>query len=418
MTDLWTEATLDYEGMAREAALARVEAELGGVLPFLLAARTPAEYGHRRALAETRLEAIALRHGVDPGEIMAIADGRFRLYREALAEGICPVDPVVNAARGEGGGPERADQHDEQVDFGPSYGEVPRTENTMPDGSVVQPGPGDPPQFWFMPVTRDEAPGHPSSVMPSGGQMNPVARKKAKKGKGKKSKKDSPHVDDAGRMVIPSNKPGKTVRTIPDMSGNRPGNMSPKKIKKQVQAMRKKAQEGGADYLAETPPDLGTGPGSLDVGVMGQAGQPSIPAGDQEVPRSGAGNTPMINRKVTSGRRPRRDPVAAQITAVAASVRASNPWLHPDEARRIARETVGRYFTRTADDYGPTAWNDSPPIPSSGGSGDSGGGGGTGPLGHALEYKGLQSLMPGGAGGAGAAGGAGGAAEVAELAAL
>lgn len=337
MTDLWTEASLDHELMAREAGLARVTAELDGVMPFLLAARSDAEFGHRMALAESRLEAIALQHGIAPGEVTDLARRQYALYREALAEGQDPLDEVLQSTHSYGTGPEEADHHDVAFGGGLGYSEVPA--GNLPGG----PNPA---------VTQPRFPG-----------PEPLIDAQAKR----KNKKNGRHKTGS----------------------------------------RRTAQ--GGDYLSETPPDTGTGPGSQDIGVEGPAGPPSIPAG---MPGQAGSNTPIMNRQVTSS----KDPVRRQVLAVAESIRATNPWLPEDQVLRVARTTVARYFPKAAGtDWSPSIVSDAPPRQTGdgGGSGDSGG---TGPLGHMLEWKGLKSMMPGGGGGA--AGAAGEAGEVAELAAL
>jgi hypothetical protein len=368
MTTLWDEATFDHEAMARQAAFDRVAAELRAVMPFLLAARNEGEYSHRRALAGQRLETIALLHGLEPGEVTAMADRQYQLYRQALAEDTDPLDEVVESTHYRGSGPERADRHDEGPDFGPGYSEVPRGNLTRPDDATIHPGPGDPPQQWFQPVTREEAPSHPPSLMAEEEPRTAAKRRKKQL----------------------------------------------KAMKKQARLLREAQGVTTPDYMAETPPDLGTGAGSQDIGVAGPAGPPSVGAGSNNM-SAGTGSTvpltPPSIGQVTSS----RDPVHAQVIAITASVRASNPWLPEGECRRIARQTVARYMPRTgATNWAPTAYDDSPPTQNGGGSGGDGGGGGA--VQHMLEGQGLRSMLPGGAGAG--AGGAGAAADVAELAAL
>jgi hypothetical protein len=347
VTTLWDEASLDHEQLAREAALDRVTAELNAVMPFLLAARGPQEYAHRRALAESRLEAIALRHGISPDQVLEMADRHFALYREALTDGQDPVQEMVQSTRGYGTGPERPDSHTTGPDFSSSYSEVPQGAPGGPDPRVVTPdfpGPGD-----------DLGSGEE-------GRESSSAR--------------------AARKIA--------------------------KRQRRIAALR--AQADSSDYLSQTPPDLGTGMGSQDMGVAGeQQGPPSIAAGGgggNNMPAGVPYSPPSIGQ-VTSG----RDPVHQQIIAVAASVRASNPWLPQAECRRIARQTVGRYFT-AGTDWTNNEVHDGPPV-QTGGGGKGGGGGSM--LDSMMEGQGLKSMIPGMGGGAGAAGGA---AEVAELAAL
>lgn len=162
--DLWFEASADHEAMAKEAALARADAELDGVMPFLLASRSPAEYGHRRDLAWDSLCTIAARCGLEPGELAGIADRRFALYREALAEGQDPLQEVADCSHASGG-PEKADEHD----TGPApdaYSEVPPGPTKGPDPRVVQVRPPE-----IGPVT--EATGSLRKQADAGNMMTP-----------------------------------------------------------------------------------------------------------------------------------------------------------------------------------------------------------------------------------------------------
>lgn len=130
--DLWIEATASHEEMAREAALARADAELEGVMPFLLASRSDAEFDHRSALAGETIATIAARCGVDEDELHATARRRFELYREALAEGADPLQEVVDCSHASGG-PEKPDEH--------STGPAPDAYSEVPPGPTKGPAP-------------------------------------------------------------------------------------------------------------------------------------------------------------------------------------------------------------------------------------------------------------------------------------
>jgi len=148
MDDLWTIASEDHEGLARQAALARADAELEGVMPFLLASRTPGEFEHRASLAEDSFVAIAARGDLDLGDLIAVARRRYELYREALAEDVDPVislEPLLNGG-GFGSGPERADSHTEGPDYSGGYSEVPPGAPGGPDPQVTQVRPETPGQ--------------------------------------------------------------------------------------------------------------------------------------------------------------------------------------------------------------------------------------------------------------------------------
>jgi hypothetical protein len=141
MDDLWEAASGDHEHFAREAAVARADAEMATVFPFLLAARTPEEFAHRSALMGEQFELIAARNGVDYDDLAATARRRYELYREALMEGEDPLislEPLLNGG-GYGQGPEEPLEHDEGPDFSHGYSEVPMGNLSGPDPAVTRP---------------------------------------------------------------------------------------------------------------------------------------------------------------------------------------------------------------------------------------------------------------------------------------
>lgn len=138
MSDMWFEASDNHEAMAREAALARAGAELDGVMPFLLAARSPGEYEHREALALSSMASIAEGCGIDTADLMATARRRYDLYRQALAEGVDPLTELIQSTRTYGTGPEEGYEHEEGPDFSHGYSEVPQGPLQSADPRVVQ----------------------------------------------------------------------------------------------------------------------------------------------------------------------------------------------------------------------------------------------------------------------------------------
>lgn len=336
MDDLWEDASGDHEHFTREAALARADAELESVMPFLLASRSEDEFGHRASLAEESFVAIAARNDLYLGDLMAIARRRYDLYREALAEGVDPVtplEPLLNGG-GYGTGPERADSHTEGPDFSGGYSEVPAGPPGGPDPQVTQ--------------VRPEAPG-------------PVAQATG-------SLRRRADADPGSMMMSPY-----------------------------------------------TPPDTGTGNGSVDVGVPGGGTDglaPSLPAGTQ-----GGGGTAPVGQPTSSpgvSSTASRDPVRSRVLRATAMIAQANPGLPQAECERLGRKVVARYL-READLTDSVMGNG----PANGGS-DSGSssGGGTGLAGHMLEGQGIRSMISGGGGEAAGAGAAGELAEMAPLLAL
>jgi len=330
MDDLWTIASDDHEGIARQAALARADADLEGILPFLYAARSDQEFFHRLAVAGESLATVEARHGLEAGSMTEVATQRYALYREALAEGTDPLVsliPLLNG--GEGGGGEKPDQHSEGPDFSGSYSEVPPGPLSGPSPQVTRP--------------RPEA---AAPVQEATGSLRRTA--------------------DASPQGMMTNQ--------------------------------------------YTPPDLGTGDGSLDIGVAspGSGGMtPSIPAG-----MPGGSAAPV--GQVTSS----RDPVRSRVLQATAAIAQANPGLPREECERVARKVVSGYLREA--DLSDSAISNAP-MGGGGSGGDGGSGGGHGgAVKDMLAGQGLRSMLPGGAGaGAGeAAGGAAGAGELAELAPL
>ncbi len=105
---LWTEASLNHEGAAREAALDRVSAELEEVMPFFFASRSTQEYGHRRDLASDRLVSIAVQCGVEASVVYEHADRQMALYFDAIRHLALPEgDSSAGGGRGEAAGASR-----------------------------------------------------------------------------------------------------------------------------------------------------------------------------------------------------------------------------------------------------------------------------------------------------------------------
>jgi hypothetical protein len=331
MDDLWTIASDDHEGIAREGALARADADLEGILPFLYAARSDQEFFHRLAVAGESFAAVEARHGLEEGTMTEVAARRYALYREALAEGTDPLTaliPLLNGG-GDGSGPEKPDAHSEGPDFSGSYSEVPTGPLSGPNPMVTRP--------------RPEA-------------------------------------------AAPVQEATGALRRTADAS--QPAMMT-------------------SQY---TPPDLGTGSGSLDIGVAspGTGGMtPSIPAGMPGGSAAPAG-------QVTSS----RDPVRSKVLQATAAIARANPGLPREECERVARKVVSGYL-RQADLTDSVMGNGPMTGGGSGGDGSGGGGGHGGAAKDMLAGQGLRSMLPGGAGaGAGAGAAAGGAGELAELAPL
>lgn len=321
MDDLWEIASGEHEHFAREASLARAEAELDGIMPFLYQARSEQEFFHRLAMASPAIIAVEARNGLD-GEMTELAARRYALYREALAEGqdsTVALDALLQGG-GFGSGPEKPDEHSEGPDFSGGYSEVPAGAPGGPDPQVTQ-------------------------VRPP--QQQPVTQ----------------------------------------ATGS---------LRRQADAA-----PGSAMTPSYAPPDLGTGNGSVDIGV----GSPSLGGYSPSVPAGTA--APAGSQRVTSS----RDPVRSRVLRVTAMIAQANPGLPQAECERLGRRVVARYL-RQADLTNSVMGNGPAEGPSGGGDSGSGHGGAAKDM---LAGQGLRSMLPGLGGGAAAGGEAAGAAEALPL---
>jgi len=208
--------------------------------------------------------------------------------------------------------------------------------------------------------------------------------------------------------------PGPLSGPSPQVTRPRPEAAAP--VTEATGSLRRQADANPSAMMTSqyTPPDLGTGNGSVDIGVAspGNGGMtPSIPAG-----MPGGSAAPV--GQVTSGLDlATRDPVRSRVLQATAAIAQANPHLPYAECERIGRKVVARYLTADLNDSAIS----NGPMESGGGSGGGDGGHGGDMAKNMLAGQGLRSMLPGLGGGAGAgeaAGAAGGLGELAEAAPL
>ena len=100
---------------------------------FLFQSQTPRELEHRLAFAATRIERVADATGVPAADLEEAARRRYALLKEALPEGVDPVDEIMHPNQGFGSGPAQGYEHDEGPDFSHGYSEVPQGAPGGPD---------------------------------------------------------------------------------------------------------------------------------------------------------------------------------------------------------------------------------------------------------------------------------------------
>ena len=348
MTDLFTEASYDHEGLARVAALAQAEAGLGELFPFFAQSRSWRDYTHRRALAAGQLTAIAARSGVGLADVCDLADSHMVLYVEAmtkaaLPEGADPLQAVTDASRPQGAGPAKGYEHDEGPDFSGGYAEIPQGPPGGPSPAVTQ-------MVYEKPQPVQEAVGRRTGAAKSCPSCSCSMTSKGKC-RGCKTR--------GGCTCTPGDPCGGT------------------KAMKQG-SLRHTAQDPG-NRAAGQPSMSSQLPAGVGPGMAG--GSSGTPDGTMQ-----GGFAPMV---APPGSNPRGqaspgDQVNQQVTAVATSIALTNPALPESECRRVARRVVGGYL-RQADLEGSVIGDQ--PI-----GGDSEGGGGGGMTGWE-KYRATRGLI-------------------------
>jgi hypothetical protein len=300
-TTLWAEASYDHDAWAREAALDAAGAHMASVMPFLLQASTERELEHRLIYAEGHLQDIEAATNVGVPDLQQMARRHYALLKQALPEGQDPLAWVPSAPAGYGSGPEKPLEHDEGPDFSGGYSEIP------------QGAPGGPPPQVTAPVF--EPPQQPSEI--TAANTSPVHS-----------------CAECGRKL--------TGRGTCKGCGMLPGECP---CSKKVARLQRRADNtAGQMPMSTVPAGIGGMASSPDGAGSAAPMAPSAPApGNQTSQGPDSSYDPAISATGS-----RRDPVAEQISAVASSVRASNPHLPASECRRIARRVVGSYL-RTAD---------------------------------------------------------------------
>jgi hypothetical protein len=328
-TTLWAEASYDYDADARESMLDAAGAHMASVMPFLLQAGSERELEHRLIYAEGRLQQIEEATSVGVPDLQQMARRHYALLKQALPEGQDPLAWVPSAPAGYGSGPEKPLEHDDGPDFS-GYSEVP------------QGAPGGPPPQVTTPVF--EPPQQPQEV--TAANTSPVHS-----------------CAECGRKL--------TGRGTCKGCGMLPGECP---CSQKVARLQRHADNtAGQMAMSTIPAGIGGGASSPDGSGSAAPAAPTAPLpGDQTSQGPDATFDPAMTATGS-----RRDPVAEQISAVASSVRASNPHLPPSECRRVARQVVGSYL-RTADltnsvMYDRPDLGNPPPSSGGGGGGTSGG---------------------------------------------
>jgi hypothetical protein len=324
VTDLWDAASEDHEVLAKQAAHALADAELESVLPFLLAARTPDEFAHRAGLAADSIRSIAARCGLDESELLAVAQRRYALMREALQEGVSILDETVEETHGQGSGPEKPDEHDQGPDFSHGYSEVPAGPPGGPDPQVTQVRQ----PAMFAPQQGVEA----SRRTAADGQR----RTEADPGFNK-------HENMAMHLIHTHGYGNDQIRhSYDDLRAEHDGlECPPRQASRQAAAdpasMMTQPYGGASSGMSSANMPAGTGQGA-GAGPV----QDTTPASDEATSGGledfdGTGSAAGVSASV-------KDPVRRRVAQVAASIRSSNPQLPAAECQRVARLVVGRYL--------------------------------------------------------------------------
>jgi hypothetical protein len=379
---LWTEASADHDAERHAAALDEAGAHLASVMPFLLQAETERELGHRLSFAGMRLRTIEASTGVPVPELEDMARRHFALLKEALPEGVDPLQQLMQSGHSYGSGPEKPDEHDEGPDFSGGYSEVPMGYPGGPDPSVVTP-------YLTQPGPVQEATGSRHRRHAQGGSDVSLA--------------ETPPDTDTGF--------GSVDLDPADQSSTQSGRSATSARRYASRRYADSTAGSPAGGMSTVPAGVGGMPSSPDGSSSSPAAQP-LPPLDQTVtsqgpdtsfdltptPSAGATSGTDSGTSAITGTGSRRDPVAAQIRAVASSVAVSNPQLPASECRRVARRVVGGYLRRA--DLDSSVMSDDPGD----GDGPAGGaapqGGGGNAVEHGAEFQVGKSVARGLMGGA------------------
>jgi len=443
MTDLWVEASYDYDAERRARSLEMAKAASQGTWAFLALAQSPEEYKDRLALASDQIVTAARANGVDVHELVNVFDQRFALLMEAKDNPFNDSDDDdtddsdddgADDSPDNGQDDEDSDDSDDDDDTGDGADDV--DDQTDPDGDGDQDNADDSSKGKSLDPDQeeDEAKGKSQGISPwasryaslakaieagedpltwgSAPFVHSSARKEAADGAAQVSDVNTPQPDPGG--MEGASVPPEGAPSAPGMGGGIPETTKPRQLP-------------GSDA-----PAPGMGMDAIADPMMDPQFDPAMNGGDIQ---QGADDLPPATSAYRS----------QKVAAIAREVRRYNPTLSARRCRKVAEQVFDQYLHKHAEDMNPLLFGDRANVPDgpatqkvknwspqdfkpgqSGGEsgsdgGDGGGGGGGGPKvlspSKILPGKAVPEL-PAAAEGAGAAATVGEAAELLPLLAL
>lgn len=416
MTDLWSEASRDFDAERQARNLEMAKAASEGIWAFLALAQSPEEYGDRVALAADQLSATASATGVEVAELVGIFDQRFALLTEAKG------NPF-------------GDQDDDSDDDDDSDSDSSDSDDDSDDDDSDDDAYDDS-------DTGDGADDVDDQTDPDGdGDKDNADNSSA--GKDQDPDQDEDTDDGKAKGISPWSSRRYASIAARIAAGEDPLTWGGTPFARS--SARKEAADGAADSVSDvnnpTPPDpMGTQVPGMQGGIAETTKPRQMPEDGGQFPggqmdgldeepdgTDGPDIDPAMNGGDIEQNRDDLPPASAsKVAAIAEEVRRYNPTLSEAMCRKVASQVYRQYLHKHAEDMSPLLFGDradvadgpatnkvkswSPPDikpkgpGGSGGSGEGGGGGGGG----------LPSI-PGlpGAGGGAAAGEAAGAGEAA-----
>lgn len=435
MTDLWSEASRDYEAEGHAYRMEMAKSASAQLWPFLAVAQSQAEFKDRVALASQSIQRVASENGVRAQDLLRVFADRFALLMEAKGnpfdkddDGDSDSDDQDDSDESGDHGKDdyESDHGDDDSDQDDSDDDEDDEDSDKDDSHVDDAGTDD--------SDDNGADGDDDEEQDDDGDDN------ADDDESGHDKDDDQKDDMDGREAAPfgglySHLLAK-INSGEDVStwGRRPFAGSPR-----TAGFGDPGGDQVTDENVPTPPPPSADAGGVDAGGLGVGMPPAEalttkprqqPGGDQQLsePPGGSAFDPAMNGgDIDAGE---DSEVTAKLKAITREVMDFNPNLTERQARKVARQVVARYL-KTAEDLSPLLYGDrgdsapdgpltdavknwSPPDINRGGGGDSP----SGPSQPELPPGESQSEVEPGTdgGGGGAADAAAGAAEGGEAA--
>ena len=360
MSDLWTEASRDYEAEGHAYRMEMAKSASAQLWPFLAVAQSQAEFKDRVALAAQSIQRVASENGVHPQDLLKVFTDRFALLMEAKGNPFDKDDDGDSDADDQDDADESGDHGKDDTDSAHGDGDSDQDDSDddeddqddEDDSSVDDAGTDD--------SDDNGADGDDDEDQDDDGDDN------ADDDESGHAKDDDQDDDMDGREAAPFGgiyshllakiNSGEDVATW----GRRPFAGS-----SVTAAFGEDGAEPVTDENTPTPEPPSASPGGLGDPMGGAAIAPKAlttkprqgPGGAQQLsePPGGSAFDPAMNGgDIDAGE---DSEVTAKLKAITRDVLDFNPNLTERQARRVARQVVARYL-KTAEDLSPLLYGD------------------------------------------------------------